>query len=181
MKVSVSFSTKWENIHLRMRCNNVNKVPCNNIIKPLLNCSSLCLINAYSLTCPQLPLLESLGLLNPVYEASPCAYMSTATHITPCTIAKAVSEISLDFYCQQYYTAAEPQIISYFCICCNKILPLFMLLESWLRRLWMDPKVALLPFGLLMPAGIQLTLPSLPWSKTHKESLSPQLAMTHCF
>lgn len=42
----------------------------------------------------------------------------------------------------------------------------------------MDPSVVLLSFGLLMPAGTQLTLPQ---SNTHKESLSVQLAVTRHF
>lgn len=45
----------------------------------------------------------------------------------------------------------------------------------------MDPSVVLLSFGLLMPAGTQLTLPTLPQSNTHKESLSVQLAVTRRF
>lgn len=45
----------------------------------------------------------------------------------------------------------------------------------------MDPSVVLLYFGLLMPAGTQRTLPTLPQSKTHKESLSVQLAVTRHF
>lgn len=45
----------------------------------------------------------------------------------------------------------------------------------------MDPCVVLLSFGLLMPTGTELTLPTLPQSKTHKESLSVQLAVTRHF
>lgn len=45
----------------------------------------------------------------------------------------------------------------------------------------MDPNVVLLVSGLLMPAGTQLTLPTLPRSKTHKGSLTPGFAMTHHF
>lgn len=43
------------------------------------------------------------SLLNPVYEATQCAYMSTSIHITPCSIADLVPEISVDSYFQQYY------------------------------------------------------------------------------
>lgn len=45
----------------------------------------------------------------------------------------------------------------------------------------MDPKVVLLSFGLLMPSGTRLTLPTLPQSRTHKESLNAQLVVTRHF
>lgn len=164
-----------------MRLNNVNKLPGKSIIKPLPNFSFPCLINAYPLTCPQLHLLESLGPFKPYIWSKPMCICVDINSYYPTQHCKAIPEISLDSYFQHYSTAADPQISSYFYICCNKIWPVSVGPESQQRGPGMDPSVVLLSFGLLMPAGTQLTLPTRPQSKTHKESLSVQLAVTRHF
>lgn len=75
--------------------------------------------------------------------------MCTSIHITPCSNAKSVPEISLDSYSQPHSVAADPRISSYFCICWNKVRPLSVLPDSLTERAEDGPQSCLVAFWLV--------------------------------
>ena len=143
-----------------MRCNNVNKVPDKSTIKPLLNCSFPCFINAYPLTCPQLHLLESLGPFKPHIWSKPmyiCAYINLYRPLQRCKVNP--WDFPRLLFSAILYSSRTPNQLRLSCLLQQDLTSL--LPESWRRRLGMDPKVVRLSFSLFMPAGTQLTLPTL--------------------